>query len=194
MMAASSSTKAGSKDASLSCALPTSGVPIAGRERLAGGAGSDVFVFDAFGPANHDSIEDFNPLDDEFLLDSSAFVGLPAAGSLSDIAFVVARHSLEDSDRIIYDAGTGDLRFDVDGAGGAAAVKFAAVDPSTLLTAEDSRRAARGARRLRRPVRAPASMGLASPVSPEAHNQTRLCCSGSWRCVCCGIAPPARPP
>jgi Ca2+-binding RTX toxin-like protein len=108
----------------------------AGRDRLAGGAGSDVFVFDALGPANYDRIEDFNPLDDLFRLDSTAFVGLPA-GPLSDAAFVVPQHSLDDSDYIIYDAETGDLRFDVDGAGGSAAVKFAAVDPGTLLTADD---------------------------------------------------------
>ncbi|HEV2897750.1 MAG TPA: hypothetical protein VGX71_07945 [Pseudaminobacter sp.] len=108
----------------------------AGRDRSAGGAGSDVFVFDALGRANCDSIEDFNPLDDVFRLDSSAFVGL-SAGPLSAAAFVVAQHSLDDSDHIIYDVETGDLRFDVDGAGGAEAVKFAAVDPGTLLTADD---------------------------------------------------------
>lgn len=108
----------------------------AGRDRLAGGAGSDVFVFDALGPGNHDSVEDFNPLDDVFRLDSTAFVGL-SAGPLSDAAFVIAQHSKDDSDRIIYNVETGDLRFDVDGAGGAAAVKFAAVDPGTLLTSDD---------------------------------------------------------
>jgi serralysin len=108
----------------------------AGRDRLAGGTGSDVFVFDALGPANYDRIEDFNPLDDVFRLDSTAFVGL-RAGPLSDAAFVMAQHSLDDSDHVIYDMETGDLRFDFDGVGGAAAVKFAAVAPGTLLTADD---------------------------------------------------------
>jgi hypothetical protein len=107
-----------------------------GRDRLAGGAGSDVFVFDALGPTNHDRIDDFNPLDDVFRLDSSAFAGL-SAGPLSAVAFVVAQQSMDDSDRIIYDAETGDLRFDVDGAGGASAVKFAAVNPGTYLSSDD---------------------------------------------------------
>jgi Ca2+-binding RTX toxin-like protein len=103
---------------------------------LAGGTGSDVFVFDALGPANHDSITDFNALDDVFLLDSSAFVGL-SAGPLFAESFVVAQQSMDDNDHIVYDAETGDLLFDVDGAGGAAAVKFASVEPGTLLTADD---------------------------------------------------------
>ncbi|AZN97417.1 calcium-binding protein [Mesorhizobium sp. M9A.F.Ca.ET.002.03.1.2] len=108
----------------------------AGRDRLAGDPGRDVFVFDALGPANYDRIEDFNAIDDVFWLDSSAFVGL-SAGSLFAAAFVVGKQAIDDSDRIIYDKGTGDLLFDVDGAGGAAAVKFAAVDPSTFLTVDD---------------------------------------------------------
>ncbi|RWH78852.1 MAG: calcium-binding protein [Mesorhizobium sp.] len=108
----------------------------AGRDRLAGEGGRDVFVFDALGPANYDRIEDFNALDDVFWLDSSAFVGL-SAGSLSAAVFVVGKHAVDDSDHIVYDKQTGDLLFDVDGAGGAAAVKFAAVDPSTFLTVDD---------------------------------------------------------
>ncbi|RWF89223.1 MAG: calcium-binding protein [Mesorhizobium sp.] len=108
----------------------------AGRDRLAGDAGRDVFLFDALGPANYDRIEDFNALDDVFWLDSSAFAGL-SAGSLFAAVFVVGKHAIDDSDHIIYDRESGDLLFDVDGAGGAAAVKFAAVDPGTFLTVDD---------------------------------------------------------
>ncbi|RWQ61660.1 Ig-like domain-containing protein [Mesorhizobium sp.] len=108
----------------------------AGRDQLAGEEGRDVFMFDALGPANYDRIEDFNALDDVFWLDSSAFVGL-SAGSLSAAVLVVGKHAIDDNDHIIYDKETGDLLFDVDGAGGAATVKFAALDPSTFLTVDD---------------------------------------------------------
>ena len=108
----------------------------AGRDRLAGAAGRDVFVFDALGPANYDSIDDFSAPDDMFRLDSSVFVGL-SAGPLLAAVFAVGKKAIDDSDHIIYDDATGDLLFDVDGAGGAAAVKFAAVAPGTSLTADD---------------------------------------------------------
>jgi len=107
-----------------------------GRDRLAGDAGRDVFVFDALGPANYDSIADFNAQDDVFRLDSSVFVGL-SAGPLFGAVFAIGKTAIDDSDHIIYDDATGDVLFDVDGAGGASAVKFAAVSPGTWLTADD---------------------------------------------------------
>ncbi|MCV3206662.1 Ig-like domain-containing protein [Mesorhizobium sp. YC-39] len=108
----------------------------AGRDRLAGDAGRDVFVFDAIGPANYDSIDDFNALDDVFRLDSSVFVGL-SAGPLLAAVFALGTKAIDDSDHILYDDTTGALRFDVDAAGGAAAVQFATVRPGTWLTADD---------------------------------------------------------
>ncbi|MGX5848241.1 Ig-like domain-containing protein [Mesorhizobium sp. PL10] len=108
----------------------------AGGDRLAGGEGRDVFAFDTFGLANRDWIEDFNAQDDVIRLDSSVFVGLQA-GPLFASAFAVGSAAIDDSDHILYNDVTGDLLFDVDGVGGAAAVKFAAVDPGTLLTADD---------------------------------------------------------
>ena len=100
----------------------------AGRDRLAGGEGRDVFVFDALGPANDDSVDDFSALDDVFRLDSTVFVGL-AAGPLFAAVFVAGTHAIDDGDRIVYDEASGDLLFDADGVGGAAALKFAAVAP-----------------------------------------------------------------
>jgi Ca2+-binding RTX toxin-like protein len=93
-------------------------------------------VFDKLGPANYDIIDDFSVPDDAFRLDSSVFVGLfPGPANVGD--FVVGKHAIDPYDLIVYDKATGDLMFDVDGAGGAAAVKFAAVDPGTPLTAAD---------------------------------------------------------
>ncbi|WP_192179418.1 Ig-like domain-containing protein [Mesorhizobium amorphae] len=108
----------------------------AGRDRLAGDAGRDVFVFDALGPANHDTIDDFNALDDMFRLDSSVFVGL-SAGPLFAAVFALGNKAIDDSDHILYDDATGALLFDVDGVGGAAAVQFATVRPGISLTADD---------------------------------------------------------
>ena len=76
-------------------------------------------------------------VDDLFRLDRSVFAGLISAGPLFGAEFVIGRHAVDDSDRIVYDKASGDLLFDADGAGGAAAVKFAAVDPGTSLTADD---------------------------------------------------------
>ncbi|MFK0691269.1 Ig-like domain-containing protein [Mesorhizobium sp. IMUNJ 23033] len=108
----------------------------AGRDRLAGDAGRDVFVFDALGPANHDSIDDFNALDDMFQLDSSVFDGL-SAGPLFAAVFALGNKATDDSDHILYDDATGALLFDVDGVGGAAAVQFATVRPGISLTPDD---------------------------------------------------------
>ena len=108
----------------------------AGGDRLAGGEGRDVFVFDARGLANCDRIEDFDAQDDMIRLDSSVFVGLQA-GPLFAAVFAIGDKAIDDSDHILYNDVTGDLLFDVDGVGGAAAVKFAAVDPGTWVTADD---------------------------------------------------------
>ncbi len=108
----------------------------AGGDRLAGGEGRDVFVFDALGLANCDRIEDFDAQDDMIRLDSSVFVGLQA-GPLFAAVFAIGDKAIDDSDHILYNDVTGDLLFDVDGVGGAAAVKFAAVDPGTWVTADD---------------------------------------------------------
>ena len=108
----------------------------AGRDRLAGDAGRDVFVFDALGPANFDKVDGFNALDGVFRLDGSVFAGLQA-GPLARAYFVAGTHALDDSDHIIYDRTTGTLLFDLDGAGGVAAVQFAAIDPGTSITADD---------------------------------------------------------
>ena len=64
------------------------------------------------------------------------FVGL-TSGPLFGAVFVVGKHAIDDSDRIVYDQASGDLLFDVDGAGGTAAVKFATVNPGTTVTADD---------------------------------------------------------
>ncbi len=108
-----------------------------GRDWLAGGAGRDSFVFDAApGLANDDHIDDFDAVDDVFRLDGSVFTGL-ASGELSASNFVIGKHAVDGNDLIVYDKATGDLFYDADGAGGAAALRFASVQPGTVVTATD---------------------------------------------------------
>jgi Ca2+-binding RTX toxin-like protein len=108
----------------------------AGRDVLAGGTGRDAFTFDQLGPANDDHIADFNAVDDVFRLSGAVFAGL-APGPIFAAVFVAGKHALDDSDQIIYDKASGDLLFDADGVGGAAALRFATVTPGTALTADD---------------------------------------------------------
>ena len=88
------------------------------------------------GPANDDGVADFNVVGDVFRLSGAAFAGL-GPGSIFAAVFVIGKHALDDSDQIIYDKASGDLLFDADGVGGAAALRFATVTPGTALTADD---------------------------------------------------------
>ncbi len=67
---------------------------------------------------------------------NAIFAGLPAGG-LAVGAFRQGAAAADANDRIIYSAGTGPSFFDVDGAGGAAQVRFAALDPGLALNAND---------------------------------------------------------
>lgn len=108
-----------------------------GHDLLAGGKGHDAFVFDlAPRAANLDLILDFHSADDEIRLDSTAFSGL-IAGALDAASFVLGKAAVDADDRIIYNKNTGALLFDADGAGGAAAVKFAMLTCGTSVTAGD---------------------------------------------------------
>jgi serralysin len=110
----------------------------AGHDLLRGGAGADSFQFDtAPGTANIDHIADFAPGSDRVLLENAVFAGL-AAGSLPASAFATGTAATNASHRVLYDAATGALRFDSDGAGGAAAVLFAILDthPASLAASD----------------------------------------------------------
>lgn len=119
----------------------------AGRDRLVGGAGNDVlvggggrdrFYFDAaLDPAdNVDRILDFSAFGDRILLDRDVFGGIER-GTLDGDAFHRGTVAADAQDRILYDEATGRLFYDSDGAGGAAAILFARVDPGVDLGASD---------------------------------------------------------
>ncbi|MEI5682737.1 MULTISPECIES: calcium-binding protein [unclassified Mesorhizobium] len=106
-----------------------------GTDMLTGGVGSDTFVFDTpLGSTNIDKITDYNVAQDTIQLENSVFTGL-ANGWLSAGAFHTGSAAHDSTDRIIYNKTTGDLYFDKDGLGGAAATKFATLSPGLAMTA-----------------------------------------------------------
>jgi serralysin len=106
-----------------------------GDDELTGLAGQDTFAFDTALDAatNLAVIADFSVADDTIQLENDIFFGL-ATGTLAANQFVIAAAAQDADDRIVYDAATGALFFDSDGAGGAAAVQFADVGAGLALT------------------------------------------------------------
>lgn len=110
-----------------------------GSNWLAGGSGNDSFYFGDLLPGNVETIGDFSHHDDQILLDHNVFVGL-ATGTLSSSAFgLIGRGAhVDSSDRILYNAQTGDLYFDQDGSGTAhQAIRFANIANHASLSASD---------------------------------------------------------
>ena len=110
-----------------------------GRDVLKGQAGADTFVFDrAIGADNVDRIIDFNVNEadegDVLKMKGSVFGGL-AAGVLDAALFVVGTVAADADDRFVFDRASGQLWFDVDGAGGAAQELIATFEQNALVTA-----------------------------------------------------------
>ncbi|NGN42340.1 calcium-binding protein [Mesorhizobium sp. CGMCC 1.15528] len=106
-----------------------------GADTLVGGDGNDSFVFNKpLGSNNIDKINDYNVAQDTIQLENSVFTGL-AGGVLTAGAFYAGTAAHDASDRIIYNATTGALLFDKDGAGGAAAVQFATLSTGLAMSA-----------------------------------------------------------
>ena len=99
----------------------------AGADTLVGGAGRDVLVFNAaLGPTNIDFIEGFVVGEDLIHLENNAiFAALRTTGALAAGAFNTGTAATQADDRILFDQATGDLRYDADGTGAAAAIHFA---------------------------------------------------------------------
>jgi Ca2+-binding RTX toxin-like protein len=112
-----------------------------GRDFLFGGEGSDSFIFNTRPTsASADRIMDFSSEFDTIMLSRAVFSGLSANKAITEAQFKAydgGRMVLDRSDRIVYDRSTGDLYFDADGSGRSAAIKFATVDPYTVLTTAD---------------------------------------------------------
>ncbi len=97
-----------------------------GADILVSGTGSDVFAFTtALGGGNIDRVDDFVRGADRIALDGGVFAGLT---SVTADNFVRGAVALDAQDRIIFNAETGALLFDIDGTGSQAAVQFASVE------------------------------------------------------------------
>lgn len=114
-----------------------------GNDTMAGGLGNDFFVFNtALGPTNVDRITDFNVAADTIRLENTGtglFNALPV-GTLALAAFNKGAgftSAKDATDRIIYNTTSGDLYYDKDGLGGAAAIKFANIFNKVALTNAD---------------------------------------------------------
>ena len=110
-----------------------------GNDQMSGGPGSDEFQFDAplDTDTNQDRIVDFNPAADTMRLIGEAFPTLTSSGTLPASAFANGIVASGAAVRILYDPGTGILRYDADGSGSTAAVRFARLTTTPAVTNAD---------------------------------------------------------
>jgi len=101
-----------------------------GNDSLVGGAGADRFVFDTAlnKLTNVDHIANFQQGIDKIALSRHIFGANLAVNVHTFHAAHGAKAGADADDRIVYNKTTGALYFDKDGAGGAAAIKFAVLD------------------------------------------------------------------
>lgn len=110
-------------------------------DTLTGGLGNDFFVFNTTpnSTSNKDTITDFNAVADTIRLENAIFTALgTTTGTLTSAQFKnTSLSAIDGSDRILYNDGTGEVSYDIDGSGAAAAVVFAVITGAPTLTASD---------------------------------------------------------
>ena len=110
-------------------------IGFAGNDELFGGGGADTFAFRSALNANTnvDTILDFNVVRDTIQLEN-LFMQALGTGALDQDAFRIGVAAADAEDRIIYNANNGNLSYDADGVGGAAATRFAILDAGLAMT------------------------------------------------------------
>ena len=103
-----------------------------GIDVLLGGAGADTFRFNELGWMNADQILDFNALEGDKIVLTSAITGLPAG---TPLAYYVNAPSKDRTPGVVRQPGGVGLAFDSDGIGPAKAILFATVNPFATLNA-----------------------------------------------------------
>ncbi len=101
-----------------------------GLDVLMGGAGADVFRFNELGWMHADQIVDFNTLEGDKIVLTSAITGLPAG---TPLAYYLNAPSKDRTPGVVRQPGGIGLAFDRDGIGPAKAILFASVSPFTVL-------------------------------------------------------------
>lgn len=107
---------------------------------MAGGAGSDTFVFSAaLGASNIDTISDFSVADDTIRLENAIFTAISGTGVLSPGQFVAnaSGTAQNGNHRILYETDTGNLFYDSNGDAAGGRMQFAVLDPGLALTNAD---------------------------------------------------------
>jgi Ca2+-binding RTX toxin-like protein len=104
-----------------------------GQDELWGGSGADIFLFDTAVGAGADRLKDFAAAEGDMIRLNHNIFSTLSVGLLGSAFKVGAATSA--SHHILYNSATGDLNYDVDGSGAAAAVKIAMLNPGTTLSA-----------------------------------------------------------
>jgi len=109
-----------------------------GNDVLTGGTGNDTFVFDTPIDAgdNRDRITDFTPGSDTFEINQENYFQGLAVGQLDPAQFAVGT-ATGVGPQIVYNAVSGLLFYDVNGAGAGGASQFAVLTGAPALTASD---------------------------------------------------------
>lgn len=106
-----------------------------GNDRLTGNGGRNIFEFDSplDAATNVDRIVGFKAARDTIRLVGEVFPELTTAGPLPAAAFRIGVVASTTANRILYDANTGALRYDPDGSGPTAAIRFATLVDAPVL-------------------------------------------------------------
>lgn len=107
-----------------------------GNDTLTGGSGRDNFVFDQLRNET-DIINDFSPADDTMLFRAAGFAGISTTGMLDSRMLTIGRSATSAFHRFIYNPGSGDLFYDLDGSGRRPQFLIAELDPGLPLTNAD---------------------------------------------------------
>ena len=108
-----------------------------GSDTLYAGTGKNAFYFDTVAGGDVDNLIGFSSGRDSLYLDHSIFKGIASGNILDNAEFTLGAIAKDSNDHILYDKATGNIYYDADGVGGAAAILFAHVAPNTPLAASD---------------------------------------------------------
>ena len=109
-----------------------------GSNRFFGGEGADRFRFDApGGTGNLTRLMDFASGEDRIELDGAVFTALGGEGQISAESFGLGRTAATAEQHLLYDQASGDVLYDADGQGGAAAIRIGTLVAGTELSVGD---------------------------------------------------------